>query len=182
MKLTPDISLNSEEQMLFNEIEFDPLLLKNSDHARENGDAVFKLLKSLVQRKGIPQIRIRYFTDPEFNLGGRGRSKQEVFEKNGTSGEDIYRHPHFLYYFSYFLSGASLSSLVKEGFKQQVDRCGSITSGDISTLSNWVNQLTKSNKLDQGEGSEEFFKLAIECGINVSYSASIVKGIRKTKR
>lgn len=181
MTVKHDIILNSDEQTLLARIELDPLLLNNSDQARQNGEAVLKLLKSLVEREAIPQIRVQYFTDEQFNRGGRGQSKQAVFERNGTSGESIYRHPHFLYYLSYFLCGPSLPSSVKEDFKQQVQRCGPITSGDIVTLSNWVNQATKSNKMGHADAREEFFKLAIECGINSSYAASIVNGIRKNK-
>lgn len=43
----------------------------------------------------------------EYFPGGRGRSRADVFEKNGTRGEAIFRHPHFLTYLRYFLYGAA---------------------------------------------------------------------------
>lgn len=102
--MTPDIHLNPEEVILFDQIVLDPLLLKDSDQAQKNGQIAFNLIKTLVQHKAIPEIRIRYFTDPEFNIGGRGRSKQEVFEKNGTHGEkSIDIHIFYISFLIFFL-------------------------------------------------------------------------------
>lgn len=40
---------------------------------------------------------IEKLTDPAFNVGSV-RSHQQVFDANGTKGDDILRHPHFLPY------------------------------------------------------------------------------------
>jgi hypothetical protein len=43
-------------------------------------------------------LRVKGFTDPKLYPGGRGKSRQQVFENNGCVGEEIFRHPHFLEY------------------------------------------------------------------------------------
>ena len=63
---------------------------------QRNGEAVCALMKSLIARKVIPELRVKWFTDPAYFPGGRGKSRQQVFERNGCRGEDIFRHPHFL--------------------------------------------------------------------------------------
>jgi hypothetical protein len=49
------------------------------------------LTESLVKRGAIPEIRRRFFTDPELNIGGRGKSRMQVFEVNGTKGDAIFQ-------------------------------------------------------------------------------------------
>lgn len=42
-------------------------------------------------------------TNPDFNIGGRDKSRKQFFEGNGSRGESIFRHPHFLKYLRYFI-------------------------------------------------------------------------------
>lgn len=171
--MTPDIELSQEEKNLVDKIIFEPLQLKDSDTARNNGEAVLRLIQLLSSRHGIPKVRIKYFTDPEFNLGGRGKSKQEIFEKNGNLGDDIFRHPQFLYFLSYFIFGPDLPPKLKDEFVAEVKGCGPITSGDVLPLAKWAKQATTRYGLEPDKAAEEFFKLSIECGINSSYAATI---------
>jgi len=61
------------------------------------------LTESLLERGAIPEVRLLYFTDPERNPGGRGKSRQQVFENNGISGTEIYAHGNFLKFLEYFI-------------------------------------------------------------------------------
>ncbi|MCB0324019.1 MAG: hypothetical protein KDD69_10610 [Bdellovibrionales bacterium] len=47
-----------------------------------------ELAHSLIGRSAVPEIRWRYFTDPKLNIGTK-RSRLEVFEQNGTTGDTV---------------------------------------------------------------------------------------------
>src|SRR5690606_17767870 len=95
---------------------------------------VYSLTKELIEANAIPRIRIAYFVDPEYNVGGGKRSRKDIFERNGTSGDDILKHPHFLKDFEYFVFGPDLPVSVLLSFKKRVESCGPITSGDVLVL------------------------------------------------
>jgi hypothetical protein len=97
------ISLNPEEQALIERIEFDALKLTGAEQAKRNGELVLKLVHSLLSRDTIPGHRWSWFVDPEHNARGRRSSRRDAFERNGTRGDDIARHPHFLPYLHYFI-------------------------------------------------------------------------------
>jgi hypothetical protein len=91
------IELTVEEKALLGRIDFAPASPEKHDpeHWNAVGEAALVLMKSLIARKAIPDVRSKYSTDPDFNVGGRGRSRAEIFQKNGTRGEAIFRHPPF---------------------------------------------------------------------------------------
>jgi hypothetical protein len=99
-----------------------------------NSPSSLKLLQSLLKRAAIPSPRWEWFTDAKTNIGGRGKSREEQFEKNGVSGEDIARHPHFLEYLRYFLEGPNLPDSMIQTFATKVEDCRPVTSGDVIPL------------------------------------------------
>ena len=72
----------------------------------------------MFERQAIPDLRIRYFTDPTLNIG-LSKSRKEVFESNGTSGADILSHPHFLRHLKYFIYGPDLPVAAIHAFCEQ---------------------------------------------------------------
>jgi hypothetical protein len=174
--------LTQEEQALLARIDFEPSRTTyDAEAARANGEAALALTTSLVQRKAIPELRLKWFTDPVHNIGGHGSSRQQVFESNGTRGQDILRHPHFLKYLRYFIYGPNLPAAVVEAFEKKVADCDPVTSGDILPLGNLAKQQAHSHGLDPGRAAEEFYKLALECGLDAGEARSIrdaVKTIR----
>ena len=129
------VQLTEEEKLLLEQIDFNPSSeIHNADYWRAVGDAVQKLMEFLLQRKAIPEVRGRVFTDPKFNIGGRGRSRAQIFEKNGRRGNAIFRHPHFLKHLHYFLFGPDLPADVIKAFEERVRECGHVTSSDIVPL------------------------------------------------
>ncbi len=78
------------------------------DHVRleRQGPQVLRLLKSLVDRGAIPEARLRYWSDPEYQIGRVKASHKGLFERNGIQGQEIYTNPHILEYLRYFLFGA----------------------------------------------------------------------------
>jgi len=98
-------------------------------------NASLALMKSLLAREGIPARPLRLFTDAACYVGGRGRSHIETFEKNGAHGEEVFRHPHFVYrYLPFFIFGPDLPEPLVLASQDEVRSCGNITSGDIETL------------------------------------------------
>lgn len=177
------IELTSEEETLVSKIDFHPASSEHHgvEYWRGVGEASLALMKSLVARGVIPEARTKYFTDPEFNVGGRGKSRAATFEKNGTRGEAIIRHPHFLKYLHYFLYGPDLPENVTIAFRKKVGDIGFVTSSDIAPLGALARQLTRANGLNSGDTGEEFFKLALDCGLEM-HEARFIRDSVKSAR
>ncbi|MBP1147156.1 hypothetical protein GE543_24810 [Pseudomonas sp. SZ57] len=174
-----DIVLTDEEQALFLSIKFN---WQNHDELRCSIEPMQLLAASLFERSAIPEIRIAYFTDPNFNPGERGKSREEIFEGNGISGDEILRHPHFLKHLEYFLCGPKLPSVAIDTFKKEALSSGYLTGGDINDLTPFARSCVRSNRLDPHVAADEFFKLAIECGAGPSYADTIRKSVRTIKQ
>jgi len=101
-----------------------------------------------MKRGAVPEHRRHYFTDPAYNLGGRGSSNQQIFEGNGCRGTDILRHPHFLPYLRYLILGADLPDAVRDAFKVEVESCGMVTSSDVVPLGKKAKALTRRYRLN----------------------------------
>jgi hypothetical protein len=175
----PDFPLTQAERELLEAISFD--LPDGYQAAQHNGEAVCALMKSLIARKGIPELRVKWFTDPAYFPGGRGKSRQQVFERNGRRGEDIFRHPHFLEYLWTFLYGANLPAPVIAQFRQDVKDCGQVTSGDIAPLGKKARAIARAHGLPAHDACEEFYKLALECGIWHSYAEHIRDAVKQMR-
>ena len=173
----PDISLTSEEQSLFSEIRFD---WQQIDELRDLIAPMEALASSILERGVVPEVRIAYFTNPDFNPGGRGRSRQDVFEKNGTSGDDILRHPNFLEHLNYFICGPDLPAEAIEKFKKESAYCH-LSGSDVIDLTPYARQCVRQNRLDPHHASEEFFKLAVECGAMPGFADNLRKSVRAIK-
>lgn len=137
------------------------------------GTVSLKLMESLLARQAIPEIRLRYFTEPEFNIGGRGRSRKQVFEDNGTRGTQIFQDANFLKHLRYFVYGPELPAVAIARFREQLDGCQPVTSGDIIPMAALALQLSRQIKPKLLDVAENFFKLALECGLTLSQSRLI---------
>lgn len=167
------IELSEEEQQLLNQIEFDPRAFDGPDEAQENGRRAVRLTRLLLARDAIPEQRWRFFADPTFNPSGRGASNKDIFERNGCHGDDIFAHAHFLPYLRYFIRGADLPDRVRNEFKAAVDDCGFVTSSDVVPLGHKARRLARSLGLRPNDAREEFFKLALDCEVDVGSATSI---------
>jgi hypothetical protein len=119
------VALTDDERALIARIDFDPDQMRLHgrfyDVIEESRAAAKEVTLSLIEREAIPKIRRAYFTDPALNVGLK-RSRIEVFEGNGTRGEDIFEHPHFLLYLRYFVFGPDLPKATIEGFCELMKR------------------------------------------------------------
>jgi hypothetical protein len=175
------VRLTSEEEALRIQINFNPAPGDNPVW-EASGKASRALMKSLIARKAIPEVRMRFFCDPDFNVGGTKLSHLQIFERNGTQGDDIFSHPHFMAYLRYFLEGPRLPSNVIAAFQQRVSECGDVSSGDIIPLGEFARRQVRENKLDVGTAAEEFYKLALECDLSLSIARSIRGSVKKARR
>jgi hypothetical protein len=178
------VELSSAEQKLFEQINYDERAL--ADLHPQNPEAMFdasaKLTRALLDRQAIPEVRLRYFDDPEYNVGGHGKSRQDVFISNGCHGEDILRRPHYFKYLRYFVLGPDLPPDVIAGFRQIViDDCG--TSGMIlDQLRAYARaQMRRLKTPARYDLHEEFFKLALECGVGTGVALSVRRAAQSAR-
>jgi len=167
----PDIELNESELGLLAEIRF-RFSSQNELHA--SIAPMVALTESLLECGAIPEVRLLYFTDPERNPGGRGRSRQQIFEKNGTTGTRIYAHGNFLKYLEYFIYGPDLPPSIVAKFKEVMSFSGYLTAGDINDLVPGARAAVRSARLNPSDAAKEFYKLALECGA-MPYSAESIR-------
>jgi hypothetical protein len=177
-----EIQLTAEERALVERIDFNPSSgIHDADYWRSVGVAAQQLMEALLKRKAIPEVRTKFFTDPRYNTGGRGKSRLQVFEKNGTCGDAIFRHAHFLKYLHYFLYGPDHPADTVQAFEEKIADLGMITSSDIVPLGAFARQLTRSRALDPGKTAEEFFKLALENDLGLSAAQSIRDAVKRSR-
>jgi hypothetical protein len=176
------IELNSEEIALADAIKFDPHdTLGNTQAFHANGDLVTQLTDSLLKRKAIPDQRLSYFSDPEYHVGGRGSSRQELFLRQIGDREKMVRHGHFLKYLHYFIHGADLPPPVLTAFARAVEDCGMVTSGDIAPLSSTARQLARTHSLDAKIAADEFYKLCLDLDLSPDVAASIRSSVLQVR-
>jgi len=176
------VTLRPEEQSLLEQITFEVSVLHERETTRASCIAAAVLARSLLERDGIPKVRLRYFTDPELNIGGRKKSRKDVFEANGTTGDAILQHPHFLRYLKYFIFGPDVRADTVARFRQ-------IVVDDRGTSGMVLDQLCQFSRAEtrrlspeeRRDAVEEFFKLALECGLDVGVARSIRDAVRTAK-
>lgn len=152
------VELSSEELKLYEKIpDFPDLNMEWFPIAQ----AMESLSKSLIKRNAIPVIRLQIFADPKY-AEIREKSPKQIFESNGTYGDEIFRHPHFLKYLHYFIKGPDLPVEAIKGFCRILnDDAG--TSGEIlDQLCRHVRSIIRKHDLDRHSAASNFFKLAVE--------------------
>lgn len=156
-------------------------LLDQIDFNQPVGDskAAGLLMQSLMARSGIPQERLQWWTDPEFNLGS-GKSREEAFGGDGVVDMDIWTHAAFLATLKYFVFGPDLPDEVIDEFCEYVDS-HRITGSTADELTKLAKDATRRYRLWGFEACEEFWKLANDCGVERMYGRRIRDAVRKVK-
>ena len=178
MSRSPDIELTDDERVLLGRIAFD---WSRQDEIRSSVMPMVALTESLLKRGAVPEVRKLYFTDPERNPGGRGKSRQEVFEGNGTVGAEILAHPSFLPYQYYFIHGPKLPHATILSFKEAAAFSGYLSGHDIQELTPKAKATVKELGLEPHAAADEFHKLALECGAMPSSAATLRQNIRTVR-
>lgn len=173
------IDLGPEEEALARQIEFDALSLQDHHHWKRNSELAASLAQSLLDRKGIPEHRLRYFTDPAYFFGRGKGSRLSQFRKNVPDDAAILRNPHFLAYLRYFIYGANIPEAIRSAFRARVESFGGVTSGDIPELGQAARALVRQFGMKSSRFDERFFQLALDCGLNPN-TADFVRRTVKT--
>lgn len=165
----PAIELTEREKELESLINYapDPYEYQGDfdEIIRRSCDAAASLMELLIERDAIPELRERFFTDPEFNIGKTKKSVLQVFESNGTKGDEIFSHPHFLKYLQYLIHGPLLPKSTIDGFCELLGDGFIGTSGQIrDALGKYARTEIRNQGLDKRDAAEQFFRLAVECG------------------
>ena len=157
------VSLTDFEQAVLEKIDFG--FEGDSEAKKTTLEAAKQLAESLLERRAIPECRLRYFTEPELNTGPGRMSHKEEFKRHGRTDDEILRHPHFLKYLRYFIYGPDLPMATIEGFCKVINDDGGLTSGTESMLLRYVRSEMRSRRLGRRHAAEEFFKLSVELDI-----------------
>lgn len=178
------LELSEAERALVERID---LRLKHPSHAEgrasylSNQKPILALLKSLHDRSALPKSRIRYWKDPACNTGRLKGSNESLFQRYGTNGADIYTDPHFVPFLRYFLFGADLPPGVIEAFEEHVGNPEWVTSGDVVPMGKFARDLTRRFGLERNHASEEFFKLCLDMGLDLSIAQSVRRSVMQAK-
>jgi hypothetical protein len=152
-------------------------LFHENGAAQRNGELALALMTSLLARGAIPEVRLKYFEDPTYRTGRIKGSYRNLFERNKTIGDDIFRHPNFLQHLRYFLFGAELPDDVIEAFSGKALGYGYVGPSDALELGTLGRDLTRKHGLAARNGpdaaAEEFYKLALDCGIYQGHALAI---------
>jgi hypothetical protein len=176
------IELTASEKEMLASLSFDPLSFKgNHEGFLRNADLAHQLTTLLVDRKGIPEHRVRYFTDSEYYPGGRGKSRQDSFIKHGNDHDETLRHPHFLKYLRYFIHGADLPAAIIRRYTEAVKDCGMVSSSDIPELGATARNLARTHGLEGSAAADEFFKLSLDLGLSAGQSARIRESVKQLR-
>lgn len=163
------IDLNADEAVLLGRINFDS---RDHDAIKQSCSASAELMPLLLDRNAIPAERLAYFTDPGCFDGKRSRF--DVFEGNGTRGDEVFEHPNFLKYLRYFVHGSRLPVKVQQAMHAKVDDPRHFTSGDLEPLRILARQLVRQHALGAAS-SDAFFQLALDLGLSGDHAHSIRK-------
>lgn len=174
------IDLSDRELDVLARIELDA---SKFDHRRveANASAVLELLQMLLDRKAIPEVRRRYWSDPDYQLSRLKGSHKSLFERNNCRGMEIYKHWDFLPFLRYFIFGSSLSEPMKTAFEDRVGNPAWVTSSDIVPICKFVRLQARQNRLAPDDAREGFFQLALDMGFHLMNASAFAKAAYQAK-
>lgn len=156
-------------------------LFHDNEAAQRNGELALALMTSLLARGAIPEVRLKYFEEPTYRTGRVKGSYRQLFERNKTVGDDIFRHLNFLRHLRYFLFGADLPDDVIEAFSGKALAHGHVGPSDALELGTLGRDLTRKHdlavRIGADEVAEEFYKLALDCRIYQGHALAIRKRV-----
>lgn len=173
------IELTSEEENLFETAQ--RLNSYNEFHINSRAiHAAHGMMLLLFKRDGIPDNLINFFIEPKYQIGGLKKSRKAIFESNGTSGNDIFKHPHFIKCLIFFVNSANIC---KELYEFSIDAMkrnhfqGEARDEIIDMIKTKYSKY--SNKEQGRKFGEEVFKLAVDVGFESNYCQDIYNTVIK---
>jgi hypothetical protein len=182
LQLIGQIELTEAEQELARKIAFDLDNIRlEHEQAIENGELAATLMQCLIDRKAIPENRLRYFGDPDYNPNNAKASKANLFLRNAKTLEQMYRHPNFVRYLKYFVYGADLPPAIKEAFFAKAQE-HFVTSEELVQLARslvrnfYLIRYPRAHNLP-----DTFYQLALDCGCDQWDARRVREAIMKLK-
>lgn len=139
------------------------------------------LSKSLLEREVIPEIRLKYFVEPAYNLGNTKRSHKDNFNMNGTVGEEILSHPSFFKYLKYFIYGADLPEELKVKLGNLYKNMH-YDDDFVEAATPILKQYFFNSSVERSSFSEEVFKMSLDLGVQLNFAKIIRDKVLKWKR
>ncbi len=175
MKYTPpkSIELTNAEAKLYSRIT----LVPGNEDWTTIADAMESLVTSLLERGAVPDVRLSLFDDPKYAETGH-KSRQSVFESNGTRGRDIFRHPHFIPYLNHFIHGPDLPRPVIEGLCRILNDDSGTSGMVLDQYCRYARSCMREFKLERSKAATEFFRLGVEIGMALDDARSLRKAAR----
>lgn len=170
-----EIELTEAETELLNKIELDTSKLVAGQFEKQ-APFMLELYKSLEDRGAIPEIRFKYWNDPDYRNGHAQLSHKGMFEQKGSQGEEIYTNPGFLEYLRYFLFGAQLREDAVAEFKVMIgDPVWS--QRDRKLIATSTSKIVR--KYDLSLCEEEFYRLALDMGLGKDAASLVRKTVKQ---
>lgn len=165
------IELTEEELILYKLVaESEGFGIGTSGKKRNDAHkAAYLLSESLFQRNALPELRVDFLNNPDINIGTK-YSVIEEFQKNGTVGKDVFKHPDFIPYLLYLIRGPKLPKSMLEAFEAFLKTEPVFESEDVRTAVTLLRNEIRINKLDPKIASEEILKLAYESGLGATFA------------
>lgn len=164
------IELNTQETEWASTLgTFEVSLSEDYDKRISKLETAESLARSLLSRGAIPEVRFSYFTKPEYNLSNPKKSHEDNFESNGTKGEEILSHPHFLKYLKYFIHGAELPKSLKAELAA-LKESHSYDDDFVEDAAPIIKKYFKSFSSERTAFAEEVFKLCLDLNVPLAYA------------
>lgn len=179
------IELTKTEQELASKIVFDheKYVRLEREQAIENGELAAALMHSLMRRKAIPESRLRYFLDPEYNPAKSKYSRADLFLRNAGSVEEMYRHGQFaLLYLSYFVFGADLPIATKDAFFAKAQDHWIKTDDLVQLARKQVRELHRIHNPQDYRYPDAFYQLALDCGCEEWDARAVREAVMAVKK
>lgn len=172
------IDLTEEEKKIVSQIEFDQTKVRHEEWPA-NSELAFQLITSILKREAVPERRMKYFIDPDYNPGDHGKSRKDRFLANAKTVDAMFRHNNFLAYIRYFIFGPHLPPRLIASFAETVRECGDVTSGDVEMLRKQARALARQYGFNRAD-ADEFYKLGLEFMWH-SYADSVRDAVKQVK-
>lgn len=178
------VSLTESEEVLVARIDFGDGHRNHGDKYEAylaNREPIVELLASLGERGGLPDHRVRYWTDPEYHHGRRKESREQMFARNGSVGDEAYVHPGFVKHLRYMLFGAKMPAEMMTAFEHEVGDPEMVSFGDALDLGKFARTLVRRHALEPHQACDEFFRLSLDLGISAEAAQRIRKIVEETR-
>lgn len=143
-------------------------------------DAAESLVDSLLARRAIPEVRLRLFEHGSMT-GTRARPVPEVFERNGSGGREMIRHPHFLPYLRYFILGPHLPADAISGLCQILNEDRGTSGMVMDQYRAFARASIRRHRLEPRRAAAEFYKLGIEIGMEENAAQALREAAIRTR-